>query len=265
MVVHGVIRTRDATLLLQGTLFLVLGVAVSYLGYASSTALFNMDEVIGPALFWYAVVMLLLAFPLRDAAKVCYRGLRTRLGAAVFWPFLAIHLFIYGFLLEVILASVYGVVFALSPSLTVATEVFMPPSALNALFDLSFNPSISFTLPPVLSGALSFYGFAVAILVGVLVLANVTKTVELGRLCTLGRKARSYFLVPALGLVLGASCCVSVPALVSYAFPSVGAAPSFNWVYNASYFFFPAFAVVILHLNATSIDRISANLRAGSG
>jgi hypothetical protein len=117
----------------------------------------------------------------------------------------------------------------------------------------------------VLSGALSFYGFAVAILVGVLVLANVTKTVELGRLCTLGRKARSYFLVPALGLVLGASCCVSVPALVSYAFPSVGAAPSFNWVYNASYFFFPAFAVVILHLNATSIDRISANLRAGSG
>jgi hypothetical protein len=186
------------------------------------------------------------------------------LGAAVFWPFLAVHLFVYGFLLEVILASVYGISFALSPSLTVATEVFTPPSALNILFDLSFNPSISFTLPPVLSGALSFYGFAVAILVGVLVLANVTKTIELGKVCTLGRKAKSYFILPALGLVFGASCCVSVPALVSYAVPSVATAASFWWIYNASYFFFPAFAVVILYLNATSIDRISANLRAST-
>ena len=181
MVLHHSIRPGGLSLQFQGTLFLILGIAVTYLGYSSSAALFNADEVVGPALSGTRSLMLLLTFPLRDAAKTCYRGLRTKVGTAVFWPFLAVHLFIYGFLLEVILASVYGVAFAVSPSLTVATEVFKPPSALSILFDLSFNPSISFTLPPVLSGALSFYGFAVAVLVGVLVLANVIKTVQLGK------------------------------------------------------------------------------------
>jgi hypothetical protein len=252
---------RDRALLFQGAVFLVLGIVVTYLGY-ESTAIFLSQEVIGPILFWYAVALLALVFPLRIPMKACLQSLSTRLGSLVFVAYLAIHLIVYGFVLELILSAVYGVGFSLSPSLTVATEIFRPPTSLNILYDIAFNPSISFDLPPVLSGAVSTYAIAVAVLVDVLILANVSKAIELGRLTTVLATAKSYFVIPLVGLVLGAACCVSVPALVSYAYPAILLSSSFDWIYDATYFFFPAFALVILYLNFYSMCRISGKLEA---
>ncbi len=108
---------------------------------------------------------------------------------AVFVLYMAIHLLLYGFLFEVILTSVYGVgAFAVVPGLFVYTNVFLPPSLLGTIFDISYNPSIVITVPPVFSTALSFYSISVALVIAVLVLANVGKTKELGRLCTARRK-----------------------------------------------------------------------------
>ena len=245
---------------LQGIMILLLGLAVSYLGYASSSASIDSDEVVGPALFWCAMLALLFRFPLRSAAGTAYRALSTKLGTVVFWPYLTIHLFLYGFLLEIMLGSIYGFTLTLLPGVSVTTDVFLPPSILSTLLDLAYNPSIAFTLPPALSGALSFYSISVAVVVDALVLANVVKVVELGRLCSLGTKAKSYFLLPAAGLVLGASCCLSVPALVSFVFPSVEEIPAFAWIYYSTYFLFPVFAIFVLYVNALSIDRMSALL-----
>jgi hypothetical protein len=248
------------SLLFQGILFLCVGVFVSYLGYWSSAAFLD-QEVIGPVLFWSAALLLLLAFPFREPARACYFGIRTKLGGVVFPVYLVIHLLVYGFLLELLLAAVYGIAFTLTPSVTVATEVFVPPTAANLFFDLSFNPSVSFSLPPVLSGALSTYAIAVAVLVDILIVANVAKVRELGDLTTRSLRARSYFLIPLLGLVLGASCCISLPALVSFALPSLTVSQSFDWIYDTTYFFFPLFAVAILYLNLRSVHKLSDTMR----
>jgi hypothetical protein len=46
--------------------------------------------------------------------------------------------------------------------LFVYTDVFYPPSLTSVPWDLSYNPSILTTNPPVFSAALSFYSVAVA-------------------------------------------------------------------------------------------------------
>jgi len=258
---HGNGRGSNSTLLL-GVVFLVLGAILSYLpSPRDAFAALDYNEVIGPLLFWSAFAILLLTFPLRSAAKTCLRSLHTRQGAVIFCVYLVIHLFVYGFLLELILASIYGISVPLTPSLIVTTNVFSPPSPVSTLFNLGFNPSISFDLPPVLSGALSFYAVAVAVLVDVLILANIGEARKLRRSSGLGRLRASYVLMPVLGLVLGASCCISVPALVSYAFPSAATGATYDWIYDASYFFFPAFAISILFANLRSTGLILAFLR----
>jgi hypothetical protein len=255
------LENRTKIHLFQGGAFAILGVILSSLGYASSSAPVNLDEIVGPVLFWYAVVMLLLAFPLREAAAACNRGLRTRLGAAVFWPYLLVHLLLYGFLVEVILGSIYGLTSTLSPSIVVSTDTFMPASALSTLLNLAYNPSVAFALPPALSGELTAYAVSIAVLVDVLLLANVVTTVELGRLCTLGGKARSYFLMPMVGLVLGASCCLSIPALISITSPSANASSAFIGLYTDAYYLFPPFAVVVLFLNFWSVVKITNRVK----
>ncbi|MDA4134497.1 MAG: hypothetical protein OK441_02895 [Thaumarchaeota archaeon] len=107
-------------------MILLLGIAVSYFGYRFSSAPIDLDEVLGPALFWGALVGLLFRFPFRGIATTSYRALRTRLGNAIFWPYLALHLLLYGFLLEILLGSIYGLTLSLSPGISVTTDVFMP-------------------------------------------------------------------------------------------------------------------------------------------
>ena len=66
---------------------------------------------------------------------------------------------------------------------------------------------------------------------------------------------------PALGIALGASCCLSVPILVAVAAPGAVALTSSLWLYDATYFLFPPFAVILLYLNLYSVERIAANVR----
>ncbi|MGA2200038.1 MAG: hypothetical protein ABSG45_08885, partial [Nitrososphaerales archaeon] len=170
---------------------------------------------------------------------------------------------LYGFLFEAILTSIYGVsAFAVVPGFFVYTNVFLPPSLASTVFDIANNPSIVMTVPPVFSTALSFYSISVALVIAVLVLANVGKTKELGRLCTARRKARTFVALPALGIVFGASCCLSVAALIGLVSPAAALLASTLWIYYISYFLFPFIAVMLLYLNLRSIERISATLRS---
>ena len=179
----------------------------------------------------------------------------------MFAGYLAVHLVVYGFVLEGILAAAYGTGgFTVSPGLLVTTDVFSPPSLSSAFFDLAYNPSIVATVPPVFSVALSFYSISMAVAIAVLVVANVARTRELGELCTRWGKARSFVLLPAVGVALGASCCLSVAALLTIVAPSASVLSSNIWVYYTTYFAFPGLAAFLLWFNLRSIRRISARL-----
>lgn len=260
------IRKGEDTLhVLPGLAALCIGVVLSYAGYLWRMASPNPGELAGSLFFWSAVIYLLLVFPLRDATRDFAQSLRTRLGAGVFAGYLTIHLLLYGFLLEAILTFTYGssLLAVSSPGLFVATDIFSPPSLASTLLDISYNPSIIFTDPPVFSAALSFYSISMALIIDVLVLANIGRMKELGRLCSVRKRARSFVLVPALGIILGASCCLSVAGLVSLYMVPLALATEFAsslLVYYITYFFLPAFAVVILYLNLRSVGRVSEGL-----
>ena len=242
-----------------------LGLGLTYFGYLWGSTSPNPGELFGPALFFGSVLFVLFSFPLRGAARTFGRSVRTKLGAAVFIGYLSAHLVLYGFLLEEILAASYGSAFLAVPTYGwyVYTDVFYPPSITSALFDLSYNPSILVTVLPVFTAAFSAYSVAVALVIAVLVVANVAETRKVARLCSLGKRARSYFLVPTLGIVLGASCCLSVASLVSlYTLPlSLAAAVSANaLVYYVTCIFLPAFAAAILYLNLRAVRKIGDGL-----
>lgn len=254
---------RGNAFVLQGLIFLGLGVALAYFGYIWGAITLNPNELLGPVLFWYAVVALLLAYPLREATRSFASYIRRPLGAGVFTAYLATHLVLYGFVLEAILSTIYGNgALAVSPAFFVTTNVFSPPSLLSALFDVLYNPSIVLSAPPIFSAALSLYSISVAIVIDALVVASIGRTKEIGEFCTNRKKARSFVVLPALGIVFGASCCLSVAGLISLAVPSASVLTSAIWLYYFIFFFFPFIAGVLLYANFRSIEKISARLRS---
>lgn len=254
---------KNTTSVILAFISLGLGIALSYLGYVWGDISPNPNELLGSILFWSAIVYLLLAFPLGDATRSFSLYVRRPFVMSVFVCYLAIHLLLYGFLLEGILASIYGRnFFAVLPAFLITTNVFAPPSLSSAIFDLAYNPSIVVTVPPVFSAALSFYSISVALVIALLVVASIGKTMEIGKLCTRARRARSFVVLPALGIVFGASCCLSVAGLISLVVPSAALLTSVIWAYYFTYFFFPAVAVVLLYLNLRSIEKISTGLRS---
>ncbi|MDG6904089.1 MAG: hypothetical protein JRN72_04745 [Nitrososphaerota archaeon] len=249
---------------------LILGLALSYYGYVWAAPAVNPAEFAGALAFWTGLVFMVLAFPLRAALLDFSRSLRTALGPAVFGAYLATHLLLYGFILEGIVTAIQGpqLLGVSTPALLVYTDTFVPPSLLSALLDLSYNPAIIFAFPPEFSVVLSFYSISMAVVIGVLVVANVVKTRELGKLCTATKMARSFVLLPVVGVVLGSSCCVSVAGLVSlYLLPvALADALASNLIlYYFTYFVLPAFAAVVLYLNYVSVAKFSLTLRGHTG
>ena len=248
-----------------GVALAAFGGTLAYFGYLWGLTSSNPAELSGPVIFFAGLLLALFSVPLRAAVRPFARSVRTKLGGGVFVCYLAVHLVLYGFLLEEILTlSGWSAALAVpSSGIFVYTDVFYPPSLTSAVFNLSYNPSIMLNVLPFFSAALSAYSVAVALVIAVLVVANVAETKEVSRVCSSARKARSYVLVPALGVVLGASCCLSVAGLVSlYTLPlAAAAAVSSNaTVYYLTYFFLPAFAAAVLYLNLRSTGKLRAGL-----
>ena len=244
---------------------LILGLVLSYYGYIWAAPSVNPAELAGAFVFWAGFVSMLLVFPLRTVFLDFVRSLRTALGPAVFGAYLATHLLLYGFILEGIVTAIHGsqLLGVSTSTIFVYTDTFVPPSLISALLDLSYNPAIIFTFPPGFSAALSFYSISMAVVIAILVVANVKKTRELGNLCTTSKMARSFVLVPMVGIILGSSCCLSIAVLVSLYLPVAlaDALASNLIVYYFTYFVLPAFAAAILYLNYVSVAKFSSTLR----
>lgn len=267
-IVEGVAQKRDSGRMIfpiHGFTFIVLAVVTSFFAYLWGATSPNPAELLAPALFWYAVCFLLVSYPLRQAWDGFLRHIRTAYGAGVFVLYLAIHVVLYGFLLESLLVSFFDQPYtSAAANIAITTSVFAPPSLPNAVFALWFNPWITLTIPPLFDDALSFYSIAIAIIIAILIVANIGKTRELGRVCSANLRSRTLLVFPALGIVLGASCCLSVPVLITLAAPTAAALSASLWLYDVTYFFFPLFAVVLLYLNLRSVDRIASNVTQSS-
>jgi len=250
----------------HGFTFIGLAVVTSFFAYLWGATTPNPAELLAPALFWYAVCFLLFSYPLRHAWEDFLQHIRTALGAGVFVAYLAIHVVLYGFLLESLLVSVFDQPYnSAAASFSITTSIFAPPSLSNAVLALWFNPWMVLTIPPLFDDALSFYSIAIAIVIAVLIVANIGRTRELGRVCSANLKSRSMLVFPALGIVLGASCCLSVPVLITLAAPTAAALSSTLWIYDVTYFFFPLIAVALLYLNLRSVNKIASNVAQPSG
>lgn len=219
-----------------------------------SGAAFNADEVVGPAVFWAGVMLFLLAAPLRGAAAEFSTAVRSRLGATAFIAYMAVHLLLYGFIFDVILAAFYGEsYFSTGADLLVATNLFSPPSLIGLASNLAYNPIIEVSVPPIFSTALSFYSIAIAVVIAVLVVANIGRTRELAVAGAAAGKARAFLILPVVGIVFGASCCLSVAGLISLASPAATVLAASPWIYYVTYFLFPCLAIVLLYLNLRSM------------
>lgn len=257
---------RSVAVPIHGLSVMALAVVSAYFAYVWGSVAVNPAEILAPFLFWYGVAFLLLSYPLRSAARDFWRYIRTLSGAVVFAVYLVIHILLYGYLLEGILTSFYGSTFFTSAArVTLTTTVFTPPTAVNVILSLWYNPWLTITTPPAFETTLSLYSVVIALIIDVLIVANIGRTRELGKACSIGAKSRSMVIFPALGIAFGASCCLSVPLLFTVAVPSAAALSSLLWVYDATYFLFPPFAVVLLYLNHVSIGKMTANLRASTG
>jgi hypothetical protein len=253
---------RSLAVPVHGLSVTVLGIVASYFAYVWGSATVNPAEILAPFLFWYGISFMLLNYPFRSAVNDFRRYIRTVSGALVFVVYLVVHILLYGFLLEGILTSFYGKdFFTTATGAALTTTVFTPPNALNVVLSLWYNPWITLTIPPVFNTTLSLYSLVIAVIIDILIVANIGMTRELGKACSTATRSRSMVLFPALGIAFGASCCLSVPLLFTVAVPSAAALSSLLWVYDLTYFLFPPFAVVLLYLNFISVRRITANMK----
>ncbi len=216
---------------------LTAGLVLSYFSVVWVSPSMNLVVIASAFVFWVGLVSILLTFPLRAVFLDFTRSLKTVLGLTVFVSYLATSL------LLVFLEGIHGsqLLGVSTSSLYVYTDTFVPRSLVSALLKLSYNPAIIFTFPPGFL-ALSFYSISMAVVIAVLVVANVMKTRAPGKLYTAASKRARSFLVLITG---SASSSVSL----------AGVFASNLIVYYFTYFVLPAFAVVILYLLYVSLSR----------
>ncbi len=238
-----------------------LGVVFAYIAYfIGPPSGLNVWEGVGSLIFWYSVVYLVFRFPLRSVFSVFLKYIVSWIGVLAASLYVVFHLLLYGFILEVIFVHLYAPSFGGVPAAVwVNTNLVLPPTPLNTLLGLSYNPSITLSAPPIFGAVLSLYSISSALIIAVLVVVNVGLVREVGS-CPLGLKSRVYVGLPALGVVLGASCCLSPPILLALVAPATAVITYSLPAYYVTYFTFPPLAMLALYLNARSTAKIHRRL-----
>jgi len=240
---------------------LALGFVFGYYAYfAGPPSGFNSYQAAGSLLFWYSLAYLVYTFALRGTFSLFVRYVRSKLGAVSAALYASFHLLLYGFILEYIFVRVYAPNFSIpTTAVFVNTNLVFPLNPSNILLGFSFSPSVTLSVPPIFGAVLSLYSFFSSFILATLVVANVGLTREIGR-CGLGLKARTYVALPAVGVTLGVSCCLSPPLLLALVAPVTAAVTYSLPAYYTTYFTFPPLAMLALYLNQRSVARLRSNL-----
>jgi hypothetical protein len=200
-----------------------------------------------------------ILYPLREITLLFVKYVRTIRGALVFVSYLAVHLFLYGLLLEGILIYLSNdPQLIYQSSLSFTSILAYPVSVASILGDFAFNPSLNFSIPPSYSFALSLYSVGIAFVVAVLVVTNVMKVSEISDACTINQRSRAFIVLPALGVIGGAACCISLPFLISLAVPAAAILSNSIGAYYLAYLGFPLATAIALKYNMDSTVRIAS-------
>jgi hypothetical protein len=244
-------------ILLVACSFVLLFIAYNF----GPSAILDVYETLASLLFWGSILGFLLAVPLRNVLSLFASYMMRIQGTIWFVIYLSVHLFVYGLLLEGILIFLYKIPPIISQaSVNTSSILAYPQSAITMLEDFAFNPSLNIVIPPGLSLSLSLYSFVVALVIAVLVVANVGKVMEVSKICTLRKKSLTYMVLPAAGVIGGAACCISLPFLIYLIAPASAYFTNSFDAYYIAYLAFPAATAIALRLNLDSTMKITSKL-----
>lgn len=215
--------------------------------FSTSTTVAQAASDVLLLLFWVLLTVFTFGVVLRDVSISFIRTIRTRLWAQLLFPaYLAVHLVIYGVVLEKIIVLAYGAPpLSLGPrAYLVFNYYFTPHTLFNALIQITQNPGIVLVLPPFYGVTLGPFAIFSAFLIGVLVTVHTDRLLRIsGKL----RKAGGSVVYPAVGIVGGASCCISLPDLAASISPFATVAfttPLWTNVLYALYYVLPISVIV---------------------
>jgi hypothetical protein len=227
--------------------------------------IFDGYEAVASLVFWFSILASVLAIPLRPVVELFLVYLRKQRGIAVFVSYISVHLLLYGLILEGILTYLYKVPPLISqPSVNASAILAYPESVITMFEDLAFNPSFNFAIPPGYALSLSVYSFVIALIIAMLVLTNVLKVSEMSKICTTRQKSFAIVALPALGVVGGATCCISLPFLISLLAPATAVVANSIGIYYVAYLAFPLATAVALKMNLDATSKIAVRL-SGNG
>lgn len=207
-------------------------------------------------IFWGLLVLLFLGVALRGMTRAFLGVLRRRLWARILFPaYMAVHLIAYGLVLERIFVLATG-----SPQVSIGGAVYLafsyyfsPHTLANALLQITQTPSLVIVVPPFYGVTLGPFAAFSALSIGMLVTVHIDRLITVsGRL----RRAGGSVVYPAVGVVAGASCCVSLPDIAATSTPLsavIFATPLWTTVLYALYYLLPvsviaAFTVTLMPL-----------------
>lgn len=239
-------------------------VAASFTGFfALAPAAPIQVSVFLAAAFWVSVTLLaldLLVLPGVPVRTLKRRAFVIPVGAA----YLVFHLLVYGIVLERILTYAYG-----APSYSNGFSVFgsfspyfFPHTPLASLVQLTVTPSVTVLAPPFYSLSLGPFSFFSAIVIDLLVLANLGTV--LSAAVPRGRFAETLGL-PLIGVVGGASCCISVPEILTAVSPFYAAIlvnPLDVALLNVLYYALPLAVMLVLRANLDLLRRVTTRVYA---
>ncbi len=242
------------------TIFAVSFPLALYAYYVGSQA-FAFFEGAASFAFWFSIVGLVFLFPMRYVVSLFSKYIRTLRGSILLGSYWTAHLILYGLILEGIVAYSFRIHSLVSQlNVNLASIPIYPVSVASLLAGFAFNPSIDIFIPPVYVLALSFYTISISFIIAVLVLTNIMKVAEIGKMCTNAMRSRALVVMPALGVIGGAACCLSLPVLISLAAPTAAIFSSSPIVYYSAYFVFPTATAFGLKFNMDSTNKISSSM-----
>jgi hypothetical protein len=240
---------------------LAISFPLAYYAYNVPYGLFTAFEGSASFAFWFAIAGLVFLYPLSNLVALFDKYVRKPKGALIFASYLSVHLFLYGLLLEGLIAYSFKVPSGINQfSANLASIPLYPISLTSILAGFGFNPSLDLFIPPVFVLALSFYTITLSLIIAVLVLTNVMKVLEIGKMCGIALKSRTLVALPALGVIGGAACCLSLPILISITAPTAAIITNNTVVWYVAYFAFPSVTAVGLKYNMDSTMRIASKM-----
>jgi hypothetical protein len=226
--------------------------ATEFIGYsgAGNADLPSVISAVLALLFWVAVTLITFLFLFKDLLRRFAAILRVKKWAMFLFPcYLIIHLLIYGLVVENILVLTFGssgFSNSIFGGFIVLGNAFYPHTLGNALLQITLNPSLALYIPPYFGldwGPFSFYS---AVVIGMLVVVHIER---LGKLRQPLRRVGGSVVYPAVGVVGGASCCVSLPVLILTLSPVASSAllvPMWVALAYALYFVLPLSVIALL-------------------